>query len=459
MKTILSPEKWVLNLYPENEDTSYEVSKFIIVEEYNDEIILFHTITWAIYILTKKEYNNITDNEYLKSVKVVLNADIDELSIAEEAYRRRMTKKQLPTYDYVITYIVFTTTACNARCDYCYEKGTLNIETMTEKTAEDLIQFIIKHRYPNGEINLQWFGGEPLLNTNVIDYICSRLRELEIPYKSTMISNAYLFNQENINKAKELWNLKDCQITIDGLFEDYNTIKNYVYSDIDAFTTLIDNIKNILKDTDIHIKVRFNISNDNIFKMYNTISFLKDEFSDDAKLGKISFYVNELFDIMHDESLAIDGFKEELERITSIAHLNNNNKCDIFTGNNTYKREKIHQMCMAFDGYALAILPDGTFSPCEHIRHEDIFGNIIEGVQNKTVIEKWQTFDGDALNYCREQICPLHPICPRFYNCPSIIMCNEKNGKKEIRLDKAHKRLVNTYMYYLNEIEKKKVGN
>ena len=35
----------------------------------------------------------------------------------------------------------------------------------------------------------------------------------------------------------------------------------------------------------------------------------------------------------------------------------------------------------------------------------------------------------------------------------------QKNGKKEIRLDKAHKRLVNTYMYYLNEIEKKKVGN
>ena len=87
MKNILKPEEWVLKLYPEQTQKECKLSNFIIVEEYDDEILLFHTITWAIYVLTKEEYENILENEELKTFFVIIDKNLDELSIAENVYK------------------------------------------------------------------------------------------------------------------------------------------------------------------------------------------------------------------------------------------------------------------------------------------------------------------------------------------------------------------------------------
>ena len=459
MKTILKPEDWVLKLYPEQKNYSCKLSKFVLIEEYDDEILVFHTITWAIYVLTKEEYKNILNNEYLKTFFVVIDEDFDDMDIAEKAYKERIVKKKLPTYDYISTYVILTTTACNARCHYCYEKNAVKIETMTLDTAENVVQFIKTHKYHNSPVNIQWFGGEPLLNTKVIDYISNRLKEMDIPFKSSIITNAHLFNYDTVIKASKDWNITSCQITIDGLFETYNKIKNFVYSDIDAFLVLIENMKTILDNSDIHVTVRFNIGNENIFQMYDTISYLKEEFKSYLDSKKISFYAYKLFDIIEGKEDAIPGFEDEVERLKEIININNGDKCDTFTGSNTFKREPIYEMCMAYNGNGIAILPNGQFSPCEHIRTEDLIGNIKDDVIDNNIIEKWQTLDGKEIDYCRKENCPLHPLCPRFYTCPNAVICSETNIKKEERLKEAHKRLYNTYTYYKNEIQKRKVGN
>ena len=69
------------------------------------------------------------------------------------------------------SYIIFSTTGCNARCDYCYE-----VKTMTPEIAYRLIDFICETRY-NDTIKIRWFGGEPLANANIIRYICNSLKE------------------------------------------------------------------------------------------------------------------------------------------------------------------------------------------------------------------------------------------------------------------------------------------
>jgi sulfatase maturation enzyme AslB (radical SAM superfamily) len=40
-----------------------------------------------------------------------------------------------------------------------------------------------------------------------------------------MISNGILFNEKNIVKARELWHLKNVQITLDGTESSYEQIK------------------------------------------------------------------------------------------------------------------------------------------------------------------------------------------------------------------------------------------
>lgn len=459
MKTILKPEKWVIELYPEATNAEYKLSNFVVVEKYDKDIIILHTITWGIYVLSETEYDNILQNDYLKGCKMVINSDIDEQSIAEKTYEKRMVKPFLPDYKAINTFVIFTTTACNARCYYCYEKGVLKTETMTENTAEDVVKFILSHNEDKRPILIQWFGGEPLLNTKIIDYISERLREENVPYNSTMITNAYLFNDENISKAKNLWNLTNCQITIDGIFDQYNNIKNYVYSDVDAFMVLINNMKNLMDNSDATITTRFNIGNDNIFEMYETISYIQEEFKAYKERGKIGYYAKCLYKINSGEEDKINKFDEELNRISSIIHIDNGDKCDVFSHyNKLYLRQPIFDCCMAYNANAVAILPNGAISPCEHVSNENIFGDVISGVTNINVVKEWQTIDYTKLSFCKENNCPLQPLCPRFYLCPSIILCNEANNKLNNRIKMAKERLIRTYEYYLEQYQKIKAG-
>ena len=119
----------------------------------------------------------------------------------------------------------------------------------------------------------------------------------------------------------------------------------------------------------------------------------------------------------------------------------------------TFKRERIDKNCMAFSAQSLAIMPNGKFAPCEHVKEEDIFGDVVNGVTNFDVIRKWQFFDGPEINYCKKTKCPIHPICPKFYLCDSSVVC-EIDKQKNKRLEKAVEKLIRTRVYYNKEINK-----
>jgi sulfatase maturation enzyme AslB (radical SAM superfamily) len=54
---------------------------------------------------------------------------------------------------------------------------------------------------------LDWFGGEPLFNMDVIDLISSRVRAAGFNIMGSIVSNGYLFDDKVIQKAKDIWNL------------------------------------------------------------------------------------------------------------------------------------------------------------------------------------------------------------------------------------------------------------
>ena len=87
MEILLEPEKWVLDKYSDIKSVSeYKLSDYIIQVKYNNEILLLHTITWAIYILTEHEFKDILNNSILKQNKVVISNNIDELKVAHDVY-------------------------------------------------------------------------------------------------------------------------------------------------------------------------------------------------------------------------------------------------------------------------------------------------------------------------------------------------------------------------------------
>jgi sulfatase maturation enzyme AslB (radical SAM superfamily) len=452
MEILLTPEQWTLDLYPINKTSeNYKLSNFIIKTEFDNEILLLHTITWSIYALSKSEYENILANKTLIDNKIVIPDDLDEYTVANNVYLIRMTKPTLPTYDNIAGCVILTTTSCNARCAYCYEKTIEKKETMSLETAENIVQFIDNRRIKNKPFKIQWFGGEPLLNKPVIEYITKRLYELNIPFSNSMISNGYLLNEDTVNKLND-WKIRTIQITLDGINEEYNNAKNYVYSDVDAYMTVINNMHNVLNNTKTTITIRFNASNNNIFKLFDEIQYLKDEFK--THYGKkLNFYVAPLFEYKHNPETAVNGYWDELKRISTLVKVATLDKCDDELEIETFKRHPIYKMCMAYNATSIAIMPNGKFTPCEHVKDEDIFGNVIDGVTNKSVIEKWQNFDTEEINYCKSSNCPLHPMCPKFHLCDSSSIC-VKDTQKSIRLEKAIEKLIRTRKYYNEQINK-----
>ena len=102
------------------------------------------------------------------------------------------------------SYVIMTTSDCNARCFYCYEKGIPRI-SMSEKIAIATGDYIQRHS--TKEVVLTWFGGEPLLNTSTIDIICQKLNDFGISYFSKIVTNGLLFTKEIVEKAVNAWKI------------------------------------------------------------------------------------------------------------------------------------------------------------------------------------------------------------------------------------------------------------
>ena len=110
------------------------------------------------------------DSEFIENLVgqgILVDNKYDEKQLIDASRARRVFNERS-------AYLrILTTTACNARCEYCYEKG-FKIETMTLETANKLVDYILKLPRMD-KFYIHWFGGEPLLNENIIDLVMKKV--------------------------------------------------------------------------------------------------------------------------------------------------------------------------------------------------------------------------------------------------------------------------------------------
>ena len=193
------------------------------------------------------------------------------------------------------SYTIFVTTHCNARCFYCYEKSSSH-KAMSKEVALSVAKFIEANFYTNRhDVQITWFGGEPLLATQAINIICAHLEKCGIPFSSNMISNGYLFSSKLQDLAKSKWNLKSIQITLDGTEEIYNRCKSYIYkSNISPFKMVLSNLISSLKKN-IIVNLRLNVDShnaDDLMKLVDYIDKTIQENRDNLKVYCHSLYDN-----------------------------------------------------------------------------------------------------------------------------------------------------------------------
>ncbi len=149
-------------------------------------------------------------------------------AIGPVAVPQRVPARQMPPQDFPLTTMVLNVTnQCNLSCTYCYEYGEDKIvETkngrkakfMSEETARESVDFMLREAGSNPTVHLTFFGGETLLNLPVlkstIAYARDRAAEAGKEVDFSLTTNATLLRPDVIEFLAE--NRVGVTISIDG---------------------------------------------------------------------------------------------------------------------------------------------------------------------------------------------------------------------------------------------------
>jgi uncharacterized protein len=172
----------------------------------------------------------------MKANGMIISKDLDEFV---EVKKRATTSRDNLTTSSTLFLCVSPTNSCNMQCPYCFqgEKSAKTRDTkyLNEENINSLKQLVLNAvERPHGakidRIEIEWFGGEPLLRKNVIKEFSVFLLEIctkyNLSFYASIITNASLLDADT-------WQmLADCmvhrvQITIDGEKDMHNQVRFY----------------------------------------------------------------------------------------------------------------------------------------------------------------------------------------------------------------------------------------
>ncbi len=416
-------------------DRAYHLSAHTLTVPCEDGLLLYQTLTGALYLLEKSERYADHQEELIQSW-ILVPEGFDERKQTRDV--RRIAAMLDSKKKSITSFTVFTTTDCNARCFYCFEMGKRRF-SMSRETAHDVAAYMMQASGGN-KIRISWFGGEPLLNKTAIDIISDDLQSHGAEYTSTIVTNAYFLDRETAQKAAQFWHTDLMQITLDGTREVYNRTKAYITNDGDAFERVFENIGYAL-DAGIKVQIRLNMDQRNADDLSMLCDVLAERFSGQTRLN---VYVAPLIEIVgkihHFETMqaAVEKYVALERKIWSLgigkpAALN--------------REIKIYR-CQADSKNREVILPDGTINCCEHFDENEIVGNIYDEKRDVVIVRSWQ----ESCYFPECEDCVLYPRCINLKKCDEFINgCSD--SRKMIERFKLEQEVLAAYQKEKSRLE------
>ena len=243
--------------------------------------MLYNTLSrqYYIYNVQKKEKLNLflgninkgiyTEEELLifrelVNKKIIIRDEMNEWKLLE--YQENVARYQEKIY----RMIVFATNACNFRCTYCEQPHIA--KRLDDSVVEKVLMLVSKQAKKNKGIEIDWFGGEPLLEYESICQVLEKAKEIcdkeTCGLSARITTNGYLLNRKRIKRLKEL-NVRSLQITLDGNREHHD--KNRTLADGQGtYNVILTNIIDELKEG-MGVVLRINVNEQNISDISETL--------------------------------------------------------------------------------------------------------------------------------------------------------------------------------------------
>lgn len=427
-----------------------KISQFIIATEQDDNpntYLLYNTHTTAFVAMEKEKYNKIFIEkdfkedcvQQLHKMGFLIDDDFDELAALEELRIKGMS-------DPVQNVTLLTTTECNARCYYCFENG-IKQYPMTKKVADATIQYIIKN-YPEPQFAINWFGGEPLMNFEIMKYITEELKKAGYDLIAHITTNGSLLTEEMLEYFQKEYSDLSFQITIDENGEKYGKIKRYVDIDAkDAYKRVINNVCMLL-DHHVTTNVRLNFAASKIERAKEIYIQLKKEFEGHDNSSLYIYFAPLTLD---SDNEIISDFHGDMEHPFLQAV-----KTQFSEGFPLYKPRYDGDMgligafglmpnafsCGMTTKNRISIDADGTLYKCHRLSGKKEFacGTVFDGISEDNSI--YRIFRNTTIEDEECKKCNLLPICQGGCKSQRILYGNKQ---KCHRIRQIQKELVNLY--------------
>lgn len=173
-------------------------------------------------------------NSILEAIDEIDSLKESNLLYSEENYMKHEAFKNKKTI--VKALCLHIAHDCNIRCKYCFAsqgdfKGTRSF--MTADVGKKAIDFLIKNSGNRRNLEVDFFGGEPLMNFQVVKEIVDYGRSIEKQHNKnirfTLTTNGVLLNDEIMDYINE--HMHNVVLSIDGRKETNDTMRYTIKGD------------------------------------------------------------------------------------------------------------------------------------------------------------------------------------------------------------------------------------
>ena len=286
---------------------------------------------------------------------------------------------------------------CNMRCRYCFaDEGAYHAkrESMSLETAKKAVDFLIEHSGKRKVLEMDFFGGEPLMNLEVLKqtvyYAKQQGEKAGKKFLFTTTTNALLLNDETI----EFFNaeMENVVLSLDGRKEVHDAIRKSVNGK-GTFDLIIDKIKKFISlrgEKSYYVRGTFTAKNLDFSK---DVLFIADQGVDSISMEPV---VTDIPDLQINEK-HLPVIEQEYENLCE-AYLERRQKgegfnffhfnIDLEGGPCLSKRVSA---CGAGNEY-FSVIPNGDLYPCHQFAGDTAFrmGSVYEGITKPELREKFK---------------------------------------------------------------------
>lgn len=375
----------------------------IHVFKYKNYNYIYDTGSGSLHECDDKTYAYLADKEG-QEVDLSCLTENDILSIKADiaALEREglLNKEEVKTYPVksheVKALCIHICHDCNLRCRYCFaDEGAYHSarEFMSEETAKKAIDFLIENSGARKVLEVDFFGGEPLmcLNTikNVVYYAKERAAAKGKKFLFTTTTNALLLDDDAISFFNA--EMENVVLSLDGRKEVHDAIRKTVNGK-GSFDAVIGHIKKFVQsrgDKSYYVRGTFTSKN---LDFSNDVIFLAENGFDSISMEPVVTEIDDLaikpehlpaikaeYDNLCDKYL--EKYREG--KGFNFFHFN----IDLEGGPCLSKRVSA---CGAGNEY-FSVVPNGDIYPCHQFAGDRDFlmGNVYEGKLDESIRNKF----------------------------------------------------------------------